>query len=118
MKPRNWFPVDVAALLSFPITLLAVMLLMQPVFPVINWLRHPTPVAWLWVLGTATLSAIVGTALLFVAKLPQYRAGIFLRVGCHHLPPRHRRLYHAAFWLIVPSILILVALLSAVHRFH
>src|SRR6476659_3902647 len=112
MKPRNLFPLDLAALLSFPITALAVMLLMQPLFPVIHWLRHPTPVAWLWALGAATVAAIIGTALLFIAKLPQYRAGIFLRVGSQHLPPRHQRLYRAAFWLIVPSILVLVALLS------
>jgi hypothetical protein len=32
MKPRNWFPLDLAAVLSAPIIAIAVMLLMQPLF--------------------------------------------------------------------------------------
>jgi hypothetical protein len=117
MKSRNWFPLDIAALLSFPIIVLAVMVLMVPIFPVINWLRHPTASAWLWALALSTGASLFGIVLLFLAKLPQYRAGIFLRVGSHDLPPRQQRLYRLSFWLIIPSVIVLLALLSAVHRF-
>jgi hypothetical protein len=87
-------------------------------FPTINLLRHPTGLTWLWTFGIATGAALLGTVLLFVAKLPQYRTGIFLRLGARHLPPREQRLYRVSFWLIVPSVLVLVALLFASHRFH
>jgi len=100
-----------------PVMMLAAMLLVAPMTPVINWLLHPTSVAWLWALGIATGTSILGTVLLFLAKLPQYRAGIFFRIGSHGLPERQQRLYRISFWLIVPSIVVLLALLSAVHRF-
>ncbi len=118
MKSGNWFPLDLAALLFSPIIIAAVALLMGSLFPVISWLRHPTPVSWLWALAIATGTSIVGVVLLFLAKLPQYRAGIFWRVGSQHLPPLQQQLYRASFWLIVPSVIVLLALLSALHRFQ
>jgi hypothetical protein len=114
MKIRNQFPLDWAALLSVPL----ISVLIGSLFPIINWFRHPTAHSWLWAVGIATCTSLLGAVLLFFAKLPQYRAGIFLRVGCQHLPPRQQRLYHASFWLIVPSIFVLLALLSAVKRFQ
>lgn len=60
----------------------------------------------------------MGTVLLFFAKLPQYRAGDFLRVGCRHLPPTQQRLYRGAYWLIIPSLVVLLALLSVGGRFQ
>jgi hypothetical protein len=118
MKSRNWFPLDLAALLFLPIIALGVMLLMERISPIINWLRHPTAFAWLWALGIVTGTSILGTLLLFLAKLPEYRVGIFFRVGCHHLPPPQQRLYRVSFWLIVPSIIVLLVLLSAAYRFQ
>jgi len=118
MKDRHWFPLDMAALVSTPLIIIGISFLMDSLFPVIHWLRHPTGLAWLWALGMATGTSILGTGLLFLAKLPQYRAGILLRVGSRHLPPREQRLYRASFWLIVPSIVVLFALLSAAGRFQ
>jgi hypothetical protein len=117
MKSRHWFPPDLAALLFSPIIMTAVSLLLGSLFPMIHRLRNPTPHAWLWALGIATSTSILGIVLLFVAKLPQYRAGIFLRVGSHHLPPRHQQLYRLSFSLIIPSVIVLSALLWAAHRF-
>jgi hypothetical protein len=116
VKLRNWFSPDLAALLSAPIIMGAIAVLGGWLFPVVNWLQHPTGLAWLWALGIATGTSIFGIVLLFLAKLSQYRAGAFLRVGCDHLAPRQQRLYRLSFWLIVPSVIVLVALLSAVHR--
>ncbi len=118
MKSRNGISPDMAALLFSPIIILAVSLLMGLAVPIITWFRHPTGVAWLWTLGIATGTSILGTILLFLAKLPQYRAGIFLRFGSQHLPPRQQRLYRLSFWLIVPSVVVLLALLSASQRFQ
>lgn len=118
MKFRDWFPLDLAALLFSPIIFGAVALLMGSLFPMINWLRHPTPLSWLWALGIATGTSLLGMVLLFLAKLPQYRAGVFLRVGCHHLPPRQQQLYRISFWFIIPSVLILSALLAVAPRFQ
>lgn len=117
MKVRLPLSPDLAAIRSFLVIVLAVALLMEAFFPVIPWLRHPTALAWLWALGVATATSLFGLVLLFRAKLPQYRAGHFFRVGSRDLPPRGQRLYRTAFWLIVPSIIVLLALLSAVHRF-
>ena len=118
MKSRHWFPLDLAALLSFPLVVLGISLPMAFLFPAINWLRHLTALPWLWALGIATATSLLGTVLVFLAKLPQYRAGIFLRVGSRDLPPREQRFYRASFWLIVPSIIALFALLSAAQRFR
>ncbi|MHA3773122.1 hypothetical protein ACXR0O_16440 [Verrucomicrobiota bacterium sgz303538] len=117
MKDRNRFPLDLSVLL-FPVPLLIVSLLMDLLFPIVSWLRHPTPSAWLWTLGIATSAAVLGTVVLFVAKLPQYRAGIFLRIGSQYLPIREQRLYRISWWLLVPSIFVLLALYGAVHRFQ
>lgn len=117
MKDRNRFPLDLSVLL-FPIPFLIVSLLMAPLFAIVNWLRHPTPSAWLWAVGIASCTAVFGTVVLFVAKLPQYRAGIFLRIGSQHLPIREQRLYLISWWLIVPSIFVLLVLYGVVHRFQ
>ncbi|MEP6671112.1 MAG: hypothetical protein ABJF10_18270, partial [Chthoniobacter sp.] len=116
MKSRHWFPLDLSALLSIPLVVLGISFLMGALFPAISWFRHLTGLPWLWALGIATGTSFLGTLLLFLAKLPQYRAGIFLRVGSHHLPPREQRLYRVSFWLIVPSIVVLFALLPAAAK--
>jgi len=85
-------------------------------FPVVAVLRRPTVDAWLNCVYGALLTAAVGTLLLFCAKIPQYRAGVFWRIGCSHFPPRSRQLYRLACLLIVPSCLVLIGLLLVAHR--
>lgn len=118
MKSRHWISPDIAMLVFSPILLLAISLLTGLSYPIVTCLRHPSALAWLWALGVATSTSFIGIMFLFFAKLPQYRAGILLRVGCQHLPSRQQRLYRLSFWLIVPSIVVLLGLLSAAQHFQ
>lgn len=105
-------------MLLFPYGFLLATLVMTFLFPVFNWMRHPTALPWLWALAISTGAAIVGTVLLFLAKLPQYSAGIFFQVGPRHLPRAQQRLYRRAFWLIIPSLFVLLALLFVAGQFN
>ena len=48
---------------------------------------------------------------LLLAKLPSYRAGIFWTFGATHMAPPQKRLYRAAYRLIIPGVLAMLALL-------
>jgi hypothetical protein len=117
MNTRNSFPSDWKVMLILQLSVPVVALLLGTVFVVLGWLSHPTAAAWLWAFGLATGVSLIGTALLFLAKLPQYRAGVFFCLGCRHLPPRQQRLDRTSFWLIAPSILVLAVLVSAIGNF-
>lgn len=104
-------------LLLFPIVPLAGAVLIATIFQAVNWLRLPIDAAWFWMFGIAVGASVLGALLLSIAKLPQYRAGVFLRPGFRHLPPRRQRLYRISFWLIIPSIVVLLASLLAPRRF-
>ncbi|RYD75035.1 MAG: hypothetical protein EOP84_18925 [Verrucomicrobiaceae bacterium] len=113
MSPRrNHFPRDLHLLIFQPVLMLVMMVALSSIlFPLINGIRHPSPSGWLIAFYIATSAALLGTGLLFFAKLPQYRAGSFWRLGFRHLPALHQRLYRLAFLLIVPSCLALLLLL-------
>jgi hypothetical protein len=116
MSERRPFPTDLSALL-FPLPLVLVaMLSSSAVFSIRSWFRHPDPAEWLLVFYVATAVAFAGAAVLFFAKLPQYRERAFLRIGWRHLPRRHQRLYGIAFVLLVPSLAVLATLLRAAAR--
>ncbi|ETK03001.1 hypothetical protein N425_01105 [Tannerella sp. oral taxon BU063 isolate Cell 2] len=83
-----------------------------------NWLRHSDASTWLCAAGIAIGISVLGAVLLFLAKLPEYRAGIFFRIGSRHLPSAQQRLYRLSFWLVIPSVIVLLALLSAADRFQ
>jgi len=107
-----------AVLLSQPVIVITMVIAISFLFPIFNALRHPTPAGCLTVLYIATGTAAVGIVLLFCAKLPQYKQGVFLRFGASGLPPRSQRLYRLAYRLIVPScpaLLVLLAIASGVR---
>ena len=60
----------------------------------------------------ASLAAMVGAVFLFLAKLAQYRRGVFFQFGCASESEAHRQNYYRwAYSLIVPACLALVLLL-------
>ncbi len=52
-----------------------------------------------------------GSLLLFAARLPLYRQHRFFTFGPRSLTGIHRKLYYAAYWLILPSVALLALLL-------
>ena len=58
----------------------------------------------------AVLAGAVGVVLLFFARLPQYRRRQFFTFGSRHLDTAHRRLYRLAYFFVVVSGIVLVAL--------
>ena len=110
------FPKDMAALLFQPLGCLTVAVTIGYVFRVVSAIRHPTVSGWLLTFHVATAVSIVGVILLLLAKLPQYRSGVFWRIGFRHLSPFHQRLYRLAFLLIVPSCLALLILIPLASR--
>ena len=117
MGLRTRFPLDLAYLLS-PLPLIVAAVFGSLFFRITWWLVYPTPQAWLGILGFAFTTALTGALLLLWAKLPQYRAGIFFRVGCRQLPPLHQRLYRLAFRLIVPSLIVVSVMLLTAKAFR
>ena len=104
------------ALLIQPLVIAAFAIAFSLLFPIVSAVRHPSASGWFTTFYVATGASIVGALLLFFAKLPQYRAGIFWRIGFRHLPPFHQRLYRFAFLLLVPSCLaLLILILLASH---
>ena len=117
MKPqRNNFPPDMLALLFQPLVVVALAIAFSFLFPIVSAVRHPTVGVWFTTFYVATAVSFIGALLLFLAKLPQYRAGIFWRVGSRHLPPFHQRLYRLAFLLLVPSCIALLTLILLAPR--
>ena len=117
MRNRSQFPADLA-LAVFPyIIVFAIILTTEVTLPLINWFRHPTPTPWLWAVCITLGASLLGASLLFMAKLPAYRGGHFLRIGKRHLPARHQRLYVASFRIIIPALLALATLVVAGQRF-
>jgi len=71
------FPADLLTVLALPVvgTMLAV-----------SWVLSLHGSAWLWAAALSFVIAILGAALLFVAKLPLYRQRRFFSFGIHNLP--------------------------------
>ena len=118
MRSRNQFPSDLFLLLVFPILLVVLASVgIEAISPLISWFLHPTPTPWLWAVGASLGASIARALLLFIAKLPGYRAGHFLRIGSRHLPASHRRLYATSFRIIIPALVTLAALVAAARKF-
>ena len=67
------------------------------------------------ILWSSLAVATLGVVLLFFARLPLYRQRRFFTFGPGALPPGHRKLYNAAYAVIVPSVIFL-AILACVVR--
>ena len=113
---RNHFPQDMLALLVQPLVIAAFAIAFGSLLPIIFAVSHPSASGWFTTFYIATGASVFGALLLFFAKLPQYRAGIFWRIGSRHLPPFHQRLYRFAFLLLVPSCLALLILIPLAPR--
>jgi len=107
MRKSDWaFPVDMVALVSMPIfSMLAILLAVQ----VYNTSRGD-PTLFIVAVGMG----LIGTGLLFAARLPLYRQRKFFSIGPRELDACHRKLYKAAYIFIVPSIVMLVLMWGAV----
>jgi hypothetical protein len=108
MSKSDWaFPVDMAALLGMPIlSILGILLTLQV---------HRTSQGDPTLLVVAVVMGLVGTCLLFAARLPLYRQRQFFSFGSRELDGRHRKLYKAAYVFIVPSIVMLVLMWGALR---
>jgi hypothetical protein len=60
---------------------------------------------------TALLVAMIGAGLLFWAKLPLYRAGIYLSFGPRAIPESHRILYYWGIGLVLSGCLAVAMLI-------
>src|SRR5436190_13258669 len=100
MHTGRRFPADLRMLFSTEAIMLMVGVVVAFAFSAVGWLSELTPVAWSWWVRSSLAMALLGAAMLFVAKLPQYRAGAFFRFGSRHLPRRHQRLYWVALAVI------------------
>ena len=98
------FPPDLAAVLA-P-TLLSIIVLY--VSCGIGWAKNSGDRS---LLNVALCLGGTGSLLLFVARLPLYRQHRFFTFGPRSLTGIYRKLYYAAYWLIVPSVALLSLLL-------
>ena len=107
-KPKrsddSYFPPDVAAVLA-------------PIVIMIAIVYTTSAISWAKARGDTSLFhfalclGVIGSAVLFVARLPLYRRGRFFTLGPRHLSGWRRRLYYLAYALIVSSVCLLGLLL-------
>ena len=103
-RTRSYFPPDIAAVVA-------------PILMCIGGVYVASGLSWARGLGDTSLLDLAllvggaGSILLFFARLPLYRQRRFFSLGPRSLTGIHRRLYYAAYWLIVPSVALLALLL-------
>ena len=107
MSKSDWaFPMDMAAQVCMPLLAILATLLASSVY---NTSRGD-PTLFIVAVGMG----LIGIGLLFAARLPLYRQRKFFSIGPRELDARHRKLYTAAYLLIVPSIVMLVLMWGVV----
>ena len=67
---------------------------------------------FLWV---ASILAVVGIVLLFIARLPLYRQGRYFTFGWRALPEGYRKVYRIAYGFIGVSVVMMLALLAVLR---
>jgi hypothetical protein len=115
LKKGDWTPLppDMTFLVGFYLIILPLALLFSLVIPALSDFRqHGVAV----LLMPAVASGIVGTVLLFFARLPLYRQRQFFSFGPRHLDRAHRRLYWLAYLIVGASVVLLLILLAGVQR--
>ncbi|HEY0454964.1 MAG TPA: hypothetical protein VGE41_01215 [Verrucomicrobiae bacterium] len=58
---------------------------------------------WIYCYAVALITALVGAALLFYAKLPLYRQREFFTFGCRTLPESRRPYYRCGYFCVIFS---------------
>ena len=98
------FPWDLGALLA-PVPFAILFALVLPYFSLAERRGDKTLLTIALILGG------IGVVLLFFARWPLYRQRRFFVFGARELCGVHKRLYYAAYLFIVPSILLLLAMM-------
>jgi hypothetical protein len=78
------------------------------VSPVVHRGTRQGDPTFVWI---AVALAVIGTILLFIARLPLYRQGKFFTFGSKALSPGHRKVYRIAYGFIGVSVAMMLALL-------
>lgn len=107
-RTRPNFPPDLAALFAPYWIVLPVLLVSARLWTWMKAAIHDGDLTLLWV---AIAFGAVGSAFLFLAKLPLYRRGQFLRIGPGSLDHPHRLLYRWAYFFVSASIGLLFLLI-------
>src|ERR1051325_10198324 len=100
-RSDDWFfPPDMAAVVAPMLVTIAIVY----VTSAISWAKAigDTSLAYL-----ALWLGVTGSAALFLARLPLYRRGRFFSMGPRDLSGWHRKLYYAAYAMIIPSVCLL-----------
>jgi hypothetical protein len=105
-KSSNWyFPADLICLLFLWIGIPAIAIFTCDIMSLLSSL---TSADALRLFCSALGFAVVGTVLLFLARLPLYRQRKFWTVGPRDLDQPHHRLYWLAYLFVLTSIGLLV----------
>ncbi len=78
-----------------------------------SWLFGLQGTAWIVAYAGAFFVSVAGAALIFVAKLPLYRKGMYFSIGPSALPEHARVLYHRGVLLSLIGILLSALLIGA-----
>jgi hypothetical protein len=108
---KDWTPLppDMVALIFSPLIIIAMALLTTSLlWPVLRG-------GVLSLFLAAVAAGVLGVGLLFFARLPLYRRGMFFSFGPRLLDARHRKLYWRAYGLVAVSIFVMVALIVALR---
>jgi hypothetical protein len=100
-KTPDWyFPPDLLILFVIPI----IAILAGVLLPVLSFLKTTDAIILFF---TALGTGVMGSMLLFLARLPLYRQRRFWTFGPSALPSLHRKLYWLAYAAIVVALLLL-----------
>ena len=89
------FPPDLLILSGLPIVVAAMFS---------TWLLSLRGNDWILAYAGSLLISLVGTVLIFRAKLPLYRKGLYFTIGATMLPDRSRQLYRRGLVLSIIGI--------------
>lgn len=105
-KKSDWYvPPDIGCLFFFYFAFPIIAILSGMLLPLIARFKSGNVIG---IFYSALALGVLGTVLLFFARLPLYRKRQFLTFGPGQLSGIHRRLYWLAYLFVAVSILLLV----------